>query len=86
MNVKNLRLKRREIGRGKKTKIELLGYRLKKARIDAELSQAEVAAQIGIPQSAISFYENGSHEPSLSVISDMANIYGVNVDYLISGD
>ncbi len=86
MNTKTLRLKRREIGRGKKTKVSQLGYKLKKARIDMGLSQQEVAAILSIPQSAISFYEQGKHEPSLSLISEMASLYGVNIDYLLSKD
>ncbi len=45
-------------------------------------SQAQVASSIGIARSAISEYENGNKEPTLSVILKLAQFFDITLDEL----
>ena len=56
------------------------------ARKNAGLTQKEVADQIGVDQTAVSFWENGKTLPRASLLSKIAMIYGVTVDELLSDD
>ena len=54
------------------------------ARKNAGLTQKEVADQIGVDQTAVSFWENGKTLPRASLLSKIAMIYGVTVDELLT--
>jgi transcriptional regulator with XRE-family HTH domain len=58
--------------------------RLKSARKNAGLKQAEVAEKLGIPSgaSAISNYESGYAKPPADTLVGMAALYGVQVEAL----
>lgn len=67
--------------------VKLLGYRIKSAREDRDLSIDEVAREIGVNKSTISRYEHGEIErPKLPVINALANILCVNPAWLIGKD
>lgn len=57
-------------------------YRLKEAREFAQLSQLEVSLEIGTTQMQISKYENGHQEPTLARAVQLADLYGVSLDWL----
>ncbi|SFX65925.1 Transcriptional regulator, contains XRE-family HTH domain [Thermoactinomyces sp. DSM 45891] len=61
----------------------LLGKRLKEARLNADMLQREVAEKIGIGHAAISQYEKGNRNPDPETLSKIANLYGVSVDWLL---
>ena len=48
-----------------------------------DLTQAQLADAIGISQQAISFYENDTNEPSISICEKLADFYGITIDELI---
>lgn len=48
------------------------------------MSQAELAVLLGVTQNTISNYERGEREPSIENLKQMAKIFGVSVDELIS--
>lgn len=54
------------------------------ARKNAGLTQKEVADQIGVDQTAVSFWENGKTFPRASLLLKIAMLYGVTVDELLS--
>nr|DAR15138.1 MAG TPA: Repressor protein CI [Caudoviricetes sp.] len=54
------------------------------ARKNTGLTQKEVADQIGVDQTAVSFWENGKTLPRASLLSKIASLYGVTVDELLS--
>ena len=56
------------------------------ARKNTGLTQKEVADQIGVDQTAVSFWENGKTLPRASLLSKIASLYGVTVDELLSDD
>lgn len=59
---------------------------LKNERIAHNLSQEKLAKIIGITQAQISYYENGTNEPSISICEKLADFYGITIDELIGRD
>ncbi|MBQ4526716.1 MAG: helix-turn-helix transcriptional regulator [Clostridia bacterium] len=60
------------------------GERLKKLRLDAGLSQAELARQLGVTRRSIIYYESGKRYPKTrDIITRTATLFGVSLDYLI---
>lgn len=57
--------------------------RIKKSRIDAGLTQQQVANDTGISQSIIAYLETGKREPSLENLGILADYYNVSLDYLL---
>ena len=62
---------------------EEVGNRIASARINCDMSQAEAASKLGIPQSSYSGYESGTRRIQISMIKKIADTYGVTVDYLL---
>lgn len=60
-----------------------MGKRLKELRIEQKLSQREVADALGLNSVTYLHYEKAQREPPLSVLADMAEFFGVSVDYLL---
>lgn len=60
----------------------VLGDRLKELREDIELKQDELASKLNVSRSTYGNYEIGRAEPSISTLIDIANLYGVSIDYL----
>jgi transcriptional regulator with XRE-family HTH domain len=50
--------------------------RLRKARLDAGLTQAEVASKLGRPQSFVSKSESGERRLDLVEVESFAKLYG----------
>lgn len=59
------------------------GTRLKELRLDAGLTQKQLAAQIGITKSVISFYELRERAPSPETLIKLASVFHVSTDYLL---
>jgi transcriptional regulator with XRE-family HTH domain len=57
--------------------------KLKQLRKQSGLSQAELAAAIGVTQGAVSQWEMGSSKPSLGNLVSIAKALGCKVDDLI---
>ena len=59
---------------------------LKKIRKLKKLNQLKVAMDLNISREALSYYENGKREPSLSMLVNMSKYFNVSIDYLITGE
>ena len=59
---------------------------LKKIRKMKNLNQQKVAMDLNISREALSFYENGKREPSLTMLINMSKYFNVSIDYLITGE
>ncbi len=59
---------------------------IKKARINAGLTQDELAAKLGTTRQNISLYENGKTEPKLSMWQKLAEALSVSSFYLQGAD
>ena len=57
--------------------------RLKKLRENEDLTQLQVATQIGASKSVISAYENGTRLPSYTNLIKLARLFKVSTDYLL---
>lgn len=60
-----------------------LGTKLKNLREDLDLRQIDVAQKVNLGQVSISKYESDINEPDLTVLVKLANLYNVNIDYLL---
>ena len=58
---------------------------LKTIRKEKNLNQLKVALDLNISREALSHYENGKREPSLSMLNKMSQYFNVSIDYLING-
>lgn len=52
-------------------------------RKERNLSQRQVAKELGISQALLSHYENGIREPGLDFVVQACDFYGVSADYLL---
>ena len=57
--------------------------KLKDLRKSRNLKQKEVAEAINLTVNAISNYEQGLREPSLTVLKDICLFFDVSADYLV---
>jgi transcriptional regulator with XRE-family HTH domain len=62
-----------------------LGPRIRKAREQARISQAELARRIGISKTAMNAIEGGATDPRASRIVAIAQVLGVSTDALLLG-
>ena len=60
-----------------------LGERLKGLREDLDLLQKNVAAELNISSNTLSNYERDERIPDHTTLIQLANIYHVNIDYLL---
>lgn len=56
------------------------------ARKQANLSQADVAKEVGVDQSTVCLWETGKTKPRASILPKIAALYGVTVDKLLADD
>ena len=56
---------------------------IKDIRTRKGLTQAEVASALGVSSVVYSRYETGSRQPSIDILIQLADIFGVTVDYLL---
>ena len=57
--------------------------RLKELRNEKKFSQAQLAKETGLSQSAIAFWEMGKRIPSAQAVITLARYFGVSTDYLL---
>lgn len=57
--------------------------RLKEIREDKQLSQSEVAKLLNVKQNTYSQYETEKRQISIAMLVQLAEFYGVSVDYLL---
>ena len=62
---------------------KMFAERLKEVRIERGLRQNEVADGINITSRAICYYEAGTREPSLDLLTKLCKFLDVPADYLL---
>ena len=61
----------------------LFKERLRALRDERELTQAELAAELGVTQRKISYWESGASEPSLGDLMAISLFFDVSLDFLL---
>ena len=59
------------------------GTRLKELRIQSGLTQKQLAEQIGVTKSVVSFYELRERTPSPEILIKLASVFHVSCDFLL---
>lgn len=65
--------------------MDVLGGRITLLRRGCGWSQTELARRLHISPSAVGMYEQGRREPSLQGLVELAAVFGVTTDYLLTG-
>ena len=65
--------------------MKTLGFRLAEARKNCGLTQNHVAKKLLLTMQAVEDWENGSAVPDTEKIPELASLYGVTSDWLLSG-
>ena len=65
--------------------METLNERIKKLRKEKGLTQSQLADKLGVTDKAVSKWEVGEANPDISLLVNLANIFDVSVDYLLTG-
>ena len=60
--------------------------RLRELRTEKDLRQQDLAQMLNMSKMAISHWESGHSEPSISQLITLANFFDVTVDYLICNE
>lgn len=64
----------------------MIGDRIKQLRLDAKMTQPELAEKLNVTRSAVATYENNTRQPSFNVLIKLVQIFHVSTDYLILGN
>lgn len=59
------------------------GTKLKELRLQAGMTQKDLAAKIGVTKSVVSYYELSERSPSPEILIKLANIFHVSTDSLL---
>lgn len=62
------------------------GSKLKELRTQNGLTQQQLATQLGVTKSVVSFYERQERTPSPEVLRKMAAVFRVSTDFLLDID
>lgn len=57
--------------------------RIRNLREDHDMTQAQVGAYLHISQRSYAHYEAGTRDIPLEILIELANLYQVNLDYLV---
>ena len=61
----------------------MLGERIREIRMAKRLSQVELAKMVGVTKQSISNWENENIQPSIEMLSKLADVLTVSVDFLL---
>ena len=60
-----------------------IGAKIKNARITAQLTQEQVAEELGVSRQTLSNWENGRTYPDIVSVIKMSDLYAVSLDHLL---
>lgn len=66
--------------------VNLFGKRLKELRKEAGLTQQELGDKLNLTKVSICSYEKGSRMASIETLTDICNLFKVDLDFLIGTD
>lgn len=63
----------------------MLGARIAALRKASGMNQRQLAERLKISPSAVGMYEQGRREPSVETLAAMAALFGVSIDFMVTG-
>ena len=63
----------------------MLAHQIAILRKKAGMSQSQLAQKLNVGTSAVGMYEQGRRTPAIDILIQMAKLFGVSLDYLITG-
>ena len=63
-----------------------IGGFLKKLRLEKQMTQEQLAEQMGVSRRTVSRWETGNNLPDLSVIVELADFYDVDLNEIFRGE
>lgn len=63
----------------------MLAQQIKMLRMNAGMSQSQLAEKLSVSPSAVGMYEQGRRVPAVDILIEIANLFEVSLDYLITG-
>lgn len=64
----------------------MISQRIKELRLINDMTQAELAAKLGISSSAVGMYEQGRRKPDSEMLKSISKVFDVSVDYLLGNN
>lgn len=64
----------------------MLGNMIRKLRTEFEISQTQLAKNLGVSKQSVSNWENDNILPSVDMLARIARYFGVTCDYLLEMD
>lgn len=61
----------------------LLGSKIRELRTKYNLTQAELAKQVGVSKATVTAYEGDLRQPSYDVLTKLANVFKVSIDSFV---
>ena len=58
---------------------------LKSARLDAEMTQKQVATKLNVVESCYANWEQGRTEPNIAMLRKLCDLFDITLDELING-
>ena len=65
--------------------MESFASRMVKARGRVNMTQSCVAEKLSVTSQAVSLWERGENAPDISKLAELAELYGVTIDWLLTG-
>lgn len=66
-----------------KTFFQKLGENIRNARLVEDMTQEQLAQQVGVSSTCVSQYESGRRRPNAEILAIISEILCVSLDYLI---
>ena len=63
-----------------------LGQKIKKLRIEKELTQKDLADQLHVTFQTVSKWEGDTNEPDIATLKELAKLFDCSIDHLLSDD
>lgn len=76
-------IKSKPVREEKEEYAKTLGGVIKKHRMECQMTQAFVAETLGVSRQAVSKWENGSSDPSMTNLIALANLFDINLKEML---
>lgn len=65
--------------------MKTLGQRIQELRKDNHWTGEELGKKLNVAKSTVSLWESGARTPSTDMLTDIAKLFNVSIDYLLTG-